>query len=103
MSKLFRFDASLKSRRHIRFLAGIDEAGRGPLAGPVVAAVVILKSPSPPALEPVCDSKVLTRASRERLFECIRRHSLQLAVGWALPDEVDRHNILQATFLAMRR
>ena len=103
MNRLFRFDEALRTQRGARFLAGIDEVGRGPLAGPVVAAAVVLKFPFSPLLKSVRDSKALTAQSRERLFEPIRRACVRSAVGWALPNEIDRHNILQASFLAMRR
>ena len=103
MNGLFQFDEALKARRQARFLAGIDEAGRGPLAGPVVAAAVVLKFPFSPELQPVRDSKVLSPAARERLFGTIRRCLIRSAVGWALPEEIDQRNILQASLLAMRR
>ena len=81
--------------------AGVDEAGRGPLAGPVVAAAVILA----PANEPagLADSKRLGAAQRERLAVEIRATSLAWAVAWADRAEIDTLNILQATLLAMRR
>jgi ribonuclease HII len=76
-------------------VAGVDEAGRGPLAGPVVAAAVILDD-----LNPVCglaDSKVLSAARRERLFDEIRARALAFAIAQASVEEIDRLNILQAT------
>ena len=85
----------------MRRVAGIDEAGRGPLAGPVVAAAVILKPRRP--IEGVADSKLLTAAERERLNVAIRRESLCWGIGWADHVEIDAINILQATFLAMHR
>jgi ribonuclease HII len=81
--------------------AGVDEAGRGPLAGPVVAAAVILDPAAPVA--GLRDSKQLSAAQRERLAPLIRRHALAWAIGEATPAEIDSVNILQATFLAMRR
>jgi len=82
-------------------IAGIDEAGRGPLAGPVVAAAVILgRGRGIPGL---ADSKVLTPVERLRLSAEIRRRALCYGVGWADPAEIDALNILHATFLAMRR
>lgn len=82
-------------------IAGIDEAGRGPLAGPVVAAVVVLASAEDiPGLE---DSKKLTEAKREALFPIIQERALAWAIGEASPAEIDKINILQADFLAMRR
>jgi ribonuclease HII len=82
-------------------IAGVDEAGRGPLAGPVFAAAVILHPRRP--IRGVADSKVLTAGERERLNRVIRRRALVFGIGWADPAEIDVLNILQATFLAMRR
>ncbi|HEY5263672.1 MAG TPA: ribonuclease HII [Steroidobacteraceae bacterium] len=82
-------------------VAGIDEAGRGPLAGPVVAAAVILCPGKP--IDGVADSKCLSPAERSRLNVIIRRDALCFGVGWADAAEIDALNILQATFLAMRR
>lgn len=88
----------MRTRRRI---AGIDEAGRGPLAGPVVAAAVILRRGQD--LRGVADSKVLDSETRTRLAELLRRDSVAYGLGWADPAEIDVINILQATFLAMRR
>jgi ribonuclease HII len=85
----------------VRRVAGIDEAGRGPLAGPVVAAAVILHPRRP--IDGVADSKALSPAQRAALSEVIRRDALCFGIGWADPIEIDALNILQATFLAMRR
>jgi ribonuclease HII len=85
----------------VRRVAGIDEAGRGPLAGPVVAAAVILRPRRP--IEGVADSKSLSRDERSRLSVAIRRDALCFGIGWADHIEIDALNILQATFLAMRR
>jgi ribonuclease HII len=82
-------------------VAGIDEAGRGPLAGPVVAAAVILHPQR--RIRGLADSKVLTPSERARLAPIIRARSLAWAIGWADRDEIDCLNILQATLLAMRR
>jgi len=81
--------------------AGVDEAGRGPLAGPVVAAAVILEPSRPVA--GLADSKVLSPARREALATTIRTHSLAWGLGWADAAEIDTLNILQATMLAMQR
>ena len=82
-------------------VAGVDEAGRGPLAGPVVAAAVILDVQRTPA--GIRDSKQLSPQERERLSVLIRRDAVAFGLGWAEPAEIDAVNILQATFLAMRR
>lgn len=84
-----------------RPVAGVDEAGRGPLAGPVVAAAVI--APDDWHLEGLDDSKKLTAARREALVESIQSSSVAWAIGEASEGEIDEINILQATFLAMRR
>jgi ribonuclease HII len=82
-------------------LAGVDEAGRGPLAGPVVAAAVILDDLKP--IKGLADSKKLSAKTRERLFDEIRAKALCFAIAEASVDEIDRLNILQATMLAMQR
>ena len=82
-------------------LAGLDEAGRGPLAGPVVAAAVIL--PEARLIRGLDDSKRLTADERERLAPRIRARALAWGLGWADAAEIDALNILEATFLAMRR
>ena len=82
-------------------IAGVDEAGRGPLAGPVVAAAVILDELAP--IKGLKDSKVLTERARERLFDEIRAKALCCSIAQASVEEIDRLNILQATMLAMRR
>jgi ribonuclease HII len=82
-------------------VAGVDEAGRGPLAGPVVAAAVILDDRNP--IAGLADSKKLSAAQRERLFDLICARALCCAVGSASVQEIDALNILQATMLAMRR
>jgi len=82
-------------------IAGVDEAGRGPLAGPVVAAAVMLHPDRP--IAGLADSKILSAAVRTRLAETIRRSALCFGVGWADAAEIDALNILEATFLAMRR
>lgn len=84
-----------------RSVAGVDEAGRGPLAGPVVAGAVILDSSAP--IDGLMDSKKLSPRRRSELAVEIRRHSLAWSVAWADPAEIDRLNILEATLLAMRR
>ena len=85
-------------------VAGIDEAGRGPWAGPVVAAAVVLnQSKMPDELRfGIKDSKVISSAKRERLFSLLRLHT-EIGVGRAEVTEIDETNILNATFMAMRR
>ena len=85
----------------IGLIAGVDEAGRGPLAGPVVAAAVILDDLKP--IKGLNDSKKLSPAQRERLYDEIRAKALCCAIAEASVEEIDSLNILQATMLAMRR
>ncbi|MBS0436378.1 MAG: ribonuclease HII [Proteobacteria bacterium] len=82
-------------------VAGVDEAGRGPLAGPVVAAAVILDELQP--IKGLADSKALTARRREKLFDEIRAKALCCCIAEASAAEIDEINILQATLLAMRR
>lgn len=87
--------------RGYRRVAGLDEAGRGPLAGPVVAAAVVL--PRRCALEGLNDSKLVPEPDRERLFEAILDRALGVGIGLASEREIDTLNILEATKLAMSR
>ncbi len=80
---------------------GVDEAGRGPLAGPVYAAAVIL--PPEPIIDGVNDSKKLSEKKREALFDVICDKAIAYCIATASVEEIDTHNILQATFLAMQR
>lgn len=82
-------------------VAGVDEAGRGPLAGPVVCAAVILDPRR--AIDGLGDSKALSEGARERLFPLIQRDALAWRVEFVLPTEIDRLNILQATLAGMAR
>lgn len=82
-------------------ICGVDEAGRGPLAGPVYAAAVVLDASRP--IEGLADSKKLTEKVRDRLAPLIRERALAWAVACASVEEIDALNILQATLLAMRR
>lgn len=84
-----------------RSVAGVDEAGRGPLAGPVVAAAVIL--PEGILIEGADDSKVLTAKAREELYDRIRAAARSVGVGAASVREIDSRNILRATTVAMQR
>jgi ribonuclease HII len=89
----------LARRLGYQYIAGIDEAGRGPLAGPVVAAAVIL--PESFDLPGLTDSKQLSERQRERLFPLIRSQAIAVGLGIVAADEIDRINILQATLKAM--
>jgi ribonuclease HII len=82
-------------------IAGVDEAGRGPLAGPVVAAAVILNARRP--IFGLADSKTLPPEERARLSVLIRTRAIAWGVGWSDSEEIDSINILQASLLAMRR
>lgn len=87
--------------RGLRLVAGVDEVGRGPLAGAVVAAAVILDPARP--IAGLADSKKLTEARREALAPIIQEYALAWALGRAEVEEIDSINILQASLLAMRR
>ncbi len=96
---LATFDLKFK-KQGIRYLCGVDEAGRGPLAGPVVAAAVIL--PYEP-IQAINDSKKLPEKRRIFLNDLIRERAITYGIGLASVEEIDRLNILRATFLAMQR
>lgn len=89
------------NRIHSKCVAGVDEAGRGPLAGPVVAGAVILDPARPVA--GLADSKTLSCGQREKLADDIALRALAWSVAWCDAAEIDSLNILQATFVAMRR
>ena len=82
-------------------ICGVDEAGRGPLAGPVCAAAVIL--PEGKIIEGVNDSKKLTEKKREALFDVIKKEALAYSIAWASVEEIEEINILNAAMLAMKR
>lgn len=84
-----------------RFVCGVDEAGRGPLAGPVCAAAVIL--PDGLQIEGLNDSKKISEKKREQLFDIIKEKALSYSVAMASVEEIEQYNILNATFLAMNR
>lgn len=95
---------SLQAYTHLEegdLVAGVDEAGRGPLAGPVFAAAVILDKQAP--IAGLADSKKLSHQQRLRLYQSIRSQALCYAIGTASVAEIDEINILQASLLAMRR
>lgn len=83
------------------YIGGIDEAGRGPLAGPVVAAVVVFKQNT--KIEGINDSKKLSEAKREELFDIIKEQALDYGIGIVNNNEIDEFNILQATYMAMKK
>ena len=88
-------------RKGLKYIGGVDEAGRGPLAGPVVAACVVLNPDI--AIKDINDSKKLTPKKRSELFEIIKEKALDVSIGIVNEKEIDDMNILQATFLAMKR
>jgi len=94
------FEARARAKG-FRTVAGVDEAGRGPLAGPVVAAAVVLPPGFPD--DGIRDSKALSPRARERAFSSILSGAVAFSIGEADPGEIDRLNILQASLLAMRR
>ncbi len=96
-----QIELDLGAQETDRLTAGVDEVGRGPLAGPVIACAVILDPARP--IDGLRDSKRLSAASREALAETIRARALAWALGRAEVEEIDRLNILQATMLAMQR
>ena len=96
----FKYENEAKADGY-NIVCGIDEAGRGPLAGPVCAAAVIL--PDGCIIEGVNDSKKLTEKKREALFDVIKEKAVAYSVAMASEKEIDEINILQATFLAMSR
>lgn len=95
-NSLYLFDLELKEE-----IIGVDEAGRGPLAGPVVAAATRIKNYTK-ELDEINDSKKLTEKKREKLYDIIMEN-FEVSVGIATVEEIDERNILNATFLAMRR
>jgi ribonuclease HII len=98
---LIKLPLTLERHEGLHLIAGVDEAGRGPLAGDVVAAAVIL--PAQSSIEGLTDSKKLSAKQREHLYPLIRQQALAYAVARASVEEIDRLNILQASLLAMKR
>jgi ribonuclease HII len=85
--------------KHHKYIIGIDEAGRGPLAGPVVSAAVIIED----KIDGVKDSKCLSASKREALLSLIKEKAISYGIGVSSPEEIDSFNILNATFLSMKR
>ncbi len=100
VQNMLKFERELWGRG-VTCVAGLDEAGRGPLAGPVVAAAVVF--PPEVFIAQIDDSKKLSQILREELFDVIIQHALDFGIGQAEVDEIDDLNILQASFLAMKR
>ena len=98
---LHEFDIQKIKENDIKNLAGVDEAGRGPLAGPVCAAAVIL--PKDFYLEEINDSKKLTEKKREKLYDIIIQNALSYSIAFADVEYIEKNNILQATFHAMKK
>ncbi|MGI6787002.1 MAG: ribonuclease HII [Acholeplasmataceae bacterium] len=94
-------DQNLKDLYNINLICGIDEAGRGPLAGPVVAAAVIIDYHD--ELKLVNDSKQLTKKNRELLAKLINKHAISIGIGVVSAEEIDKYNIKVASQLAMER
>ena len=98
---LYEFEHKKRAELGIKYICGVDEAGRGPLAGPVCAAAVIL--PDGLEIPGLTDSKKLTDKKRRELFPIIKEQALAYGIAFASRDEIDEINILQATYLAMER
>ncbi len=97
---LHEYDIDKIKEKNIKYLAGVDEAGRGPLAGPVCAAAVIL--PYDFYVEEINDSKKLTEKKREKLYDVIIENAISYSIAFADVDYIEKNNILQATFYAMK-
>lgn len=97
---LFEFDKEYRNKHNIKYLAGIDEAGRGPLAGPVFAAAVIL--PEDFYIDGINDSKKLSEKKREELFDVIIKNAIAYSICTAEVSVIEEINILNATMLAMK-
>ncbi len=96
----FQFEKEAMANGY-KFICGVDEAGRGPLAGPVCAAAVIL--PDNIEIDGLNDSKKLTEKKREVLFDVIKEKALAYSIAFATVEEIEEFNILEATFMAMNR
>ncbi len=96
----YTYEISAKNNGY-NVICGVDEAGRGPLAGPVCAAAVIL--PEGEVIEGLNDSKKLSEKKREALFDVVKQKAIAWSVAFASVEEIEEHNILNATFIAMNR
>lgn len=101
-SEPLSFERSLWSQGYKR-VAGVDEAGRGALAGPVVAAAVVFSDSFKLSKIRITDSKKLSPIQRDKAFDYIREHAMSFAIGIVHADQIDQMNILQATLLAMKQ
>ncbi len=99
---LFIFDREISLSNASDILIGVDEAGRGPLAGPVVACAAWIPEIARDSLFEINDSKKLSEKNREYLFKKMNSYGVKWACAWALPETIDKLNILNATFLAMK-
>lgn len=100
LKKLTEYELAIKEEGYV-YIAGIDEVGRGPLAGPVVTAAVVLDELT--VFEGINDSKKVSEKNRNRLFDEITEKAIDISIGMAWPEEIDEYNILGATKLAMKR
>ena len=96
----YSYESAAKAKG-FNLVCGVDEAGRGPLAGPVCAAAVIL--PEGAVIEGLNDSKKLSEKKREALFDLVKENAIAWSVAFASVQEIEEHNILNATFIAMNR
>ena len=96
----YSYESAAKAKG-FNLVCGVDEAGRGPLAGPVCAAAVIL--PAGAVIEGLNDSKKLSEKKREALFDLVKENAIAWSVAFASVQEIEEHNILNATFIAMNR
>lgn len=99
MDDLYKYEKELYNK-NVKYIGGVDEVGRGPLIGPVVAACVVL--PSDFVLEGLNDSKKLSEKKRDLFYDYIKEHALAVAVGIVGPDKIDEVNIYEATKIAMK-
>ena len=99
--QLLYIENELYDKYNFNYICGVDEAGRGPLAGPVCAAAVIL--PRNCIIDGLNDSKKLTSKKRDYLYDVIKEKSLSFSIAYASVEEIEQFNILEATFLAMNR
>ena len=102
LTKLSEYERDLNTKG-FKYIAGVDEVGRGPLAGPVVCAAVIMPLDEQSIIEGIDDSKKLSEKKREELYDIIMEKAVATGIGYASVDRIDEINILQATYEAMRQ